>query len=141
MGLLSDFFIAKPDAAKLYGGDTPFPAADRCQHKNLSPLQAAQIFAVMRGIPYDVSLLDEFPLVHEETDGGPWTVKIPDEMVTALAQLPDSEIGPQSLAWAEATAEELAWGAEDFEPIVGDLVRLAGAARASGRSMFLWNCL
>jgi hypothetical protein len=141
MGLLSDFFIAEPVDATTYGGEDPYPAADCCQYKDLSPLQAAQILAVLRGVPYDVSLLNEFPLVHEETDEGPWTVKIPDDMVAALAQLKESDLGAQSLAWSEATKEELNWDAAEFEPIVRDLIRLARAARGSGKSLFLWNCL
>jgi hypothetical protein len=141
MGLLSDFFIARPDTAKSYGGDDPFPATDCCQYKDLSPLQAAQILAVLRGVPYDVSLLGEFPLVHQVSQDGPWTAKMPDDMVARLAQLRDNEIGPQSLAWAQATQEELAWDASDFEPIVRDLARLAQAAQTSGKSVYLWNCL
>jgi hypothetical protein len=62
-------------------------------------------------------------------------------MVARLAELKGDDIGPQSLAWAEANKEELAWDASDFEPIVRDLVRLARAARTSGKSVYLWNCL
>lgn len=141
MGLLSAFFIAKAEDAASYGSEHPYPAGDCCQYKHLSPLQAAQILAVLRRIPYDVSLLDEFPLVHQESEDGPWTAKVPDDMTAALAELKESAISAQALAWSEATKEELAWNASDFDPIVRDLVRLARTARASGKSLFLWNCL
>ena len=141
MGLLSDFFIAKPDAVKTYGGDSQLLGEDCCQYKHLSPLQAAQILAVLRGTEYDLSLLDEFPLAYEASEDGPWTVQLPDDMVSRLAELNDSDVAPQALAWARETEEELGWGAAEFESIVRDLIRLARAARASGKSMYLWNCL
>jgi hypothetical protein len=141
MSVLSDFFVATPDTAKLYVGHEPFPTAHYCQYKSLTPLQAAQILAVLRGTPYHVSLIGEFPLVDEKTEDGPWTVKVPDDMVTRLAELQDVEVQTQSVAWAVETKEELAWTPVEFEPIVRDLVRLARAARADGKSMYLWNCL
>jgi hypothetical protein len=140
MGMLSDFFVASPSDAVTYTEDTPFPAADCCQYKDLSPLQGAQILAVIRGVPYDVSLLHEFPLVHEAGEDGPWTVKIPDDMTAALAHLKESDVGSQALAWSGATKEELNWDASDFEPIVRDLIKLAYAAQESGKSLFLCNC-
>jgi hypothetical protein len=141
MGLLSDFFVAKPADAATYGGEEPYPSSECCQYKHLSPLQAAQFLAVLRRTPYHVSLLSEFPLVHQESEDGPWTVQLPEDMTAALAELKDGDVASQARAWSEATREELAWDAAAFEPIVHDLIRLARIARRSSRSLFLWNCL
>jgi hypothetical protein len=141
MGLLSDFFIAKPEDASTYNGKSSFASTDCCQYKQVSPLQAAQILAVLRGIPYEASLLREFPFVHQECEDGPWTTKVPDDMTAALAHLEESEIRSQALAWSVATKEELRWRASDFEPIVRDLIKLAREAQGGGKSLFLWNCL
>jgi hypothetical protein len=141
MGLLSDFFVAKPDAVTTYDGGTSFPRELYCQYKGLMPVEVSGILASLRGVPWDAALLDEFPIVHQDSEEGPWTIAIPDDMTDSLASLKESDFGAQATAWSEATREELDWSASDFDPVVRDLVRLARLARETGKSLYLWNCL
>src|SRR5688572_21168562 len=137
MSILSDFFIADGASVPNYGGGADFDEADKCQLKNLSPLQGGQFLAVLRNTSYDVELLNEFPLVTPE-DAEDWTMSVPDDMVRALAALERDQIPSVAAKFAHATREELGWSAEVFVPIVTDLSALAGRAVATKKKMYLW---
>jgi hypothetical protein len=141
MGILSDFFIANPASASSYDSGQGVPETDRTQWKGITPLQAAQMLAVLRRVPYDITLIRDFPLVHEDGEDGPWTQECPDDFVELLAIQVESDVPKVAAAWASATSTELGWSAMDFKPIVADLIRLARQAKSSGKSLYLWNCL
>ncbi len=92
MGLLSDFFIADATPIPNYDGGESIDEADKCQFKNLTPLQAAQFLAVLRDQAYVVALMNEFELVTPE-DAEDWTMSVPDDMVASLAKLETADIG------------------------------------------------
>lgn len=140
MGLLSDFFIADATPIPDYDGGESISDTDKCQFKNLSPLQAAQFLAVLRGQEYDVEMIREFELVTSE-DADDWTMTVPDDMVTILANIESARIADVASQFAEATREELGWSTEDFVPIVSALSALAKRAIATNKRMYLWNCL
>ena len=140
MGLLSDFFIADETRAPDYHAGEAFANADRCQFRNLSPLQAAQFLAVLRGQEYVVEMIREFQLVTPE-DAEDWTMTVPHDMVRALAALETPRIPALASQFAVATREELGWAPDDFVPIVMALSALAQRAMATNKRMYLWNCL
>ena len=140
MGLLSDFFIADATPVPSYDGGESIDEADKCQFKNLTPLQAAQFLAVLRDQEYVVKLMNEFELVSPE-DAEDWTMSVPDDMVASLAKVEDADIGTIASRFAEATSEELGWSPDDFVPIVSELSALGRRAIAANKKMYLWNCL
>lgn len=140
MGLLSDFFIADASPVPNYEGGEGFDDADKCQFKGLTPLQGGQFLAVLRGQDYTVDMISEFKLVTPE-EADDWTMSVPQDMVNALARLNPKEIPALATKFAEATAEELGWSADDFVEIVTELSALAHRAVEKGKTMYLWNCL
>lgn len=140
MGLLSHFFIADESPVPNYEGGEAFDDADKCQFKGLTPLEGAQLLAVLRGEPYEVDMVSEFQLVTPE-DAEDWTMAVPPDFVNALAGLEVDKIPGLAAKFAEATAEELGCPAEDFVPIISDLSSLARRALEKGKTMFLWNSL
>jgi|LakMenE18May11ns_1017448.scaffolds.fasta_scaffold8925126_1 hypothetical protein len=140
MGLLSDFFIADATPVPNYDGGESLVEADKCQFKNLTPLQAAQFLAVLRRKDYDVEMIREFELVTPE-DADDWTMTVPNDMVTTLAEIESDGIAEVASRFAEATSEELGWSPDDFVPIVSALSALAKRAIATNKRMYLWNCL
>jgi hypothetical protein len=140
MGLLSDFFIADATPVPDYDGGESFDDSDKFQFKNLTPLQAAQFLAVLRGREYVVDMIREFELVTSE-DAEDWTMTVPDDMVTALANIRGGSISAVASQFADVTREELGWSSEDFVPIVSALSELAQRAISANKKMFLWNCL
>lgn len=140
MGLLSDFFIADAAPVPDYQGGEAFGDEDKCQFKNLTPLQTAQFLAVLRGQEYVVDMILEFQLVTAE-DADDWTMTVPQDMVDALAKIERAKVANVASQFAEATSEELGWSPDDFVPIVTALSSLAQRAIATNKRMYLWNCL
>lgn len=140
MGLLSDFFIADATPVPNYDGGESVDVADKCQFKNLTPLQAAQFLAVLRDQDYVVELMNEFELVTPE-DAEDWTISVPDDMVASLARIETADISALASRFADATSEELGWSPEDFVPIVSELSALGRRAIETNKKMYLWNCL
>jgi hypothetical protein len=140
MGLLSTFFIANGSPVPNYEGGEEFDDADKCQFAGLTPLEGAQLLAVLRGETYQDDMISEFTLVTPE-DAEDWTMAVPPDFVNALAGLEANEIPGLAAKFAEATAEELGSPADDFVPLISDLSSLARRALESGKTMFLWNSL
>ena len=140
MGILSDFFISDSSPIPNYDGGEGFDDADKCQFKWLSPLQCGQFLAVLRGQDYSVDMIREFKLVTPE-DADDWTMSVPQDMVYALARLEPKEIPFLAVKFADATAEELGWSADDFVPIITELSALARRAVEKSKTMYLWNSL
>jgi hypothetical protein len=140
MGILSDFFLASGDAVPDYAGGAQFDASDKCQFKGLTPLQAGQFLAVLRGQKYTVEMVREFQLVTPE-EAEQWTMCVPQDMVAAMAGIHDENITEIAGTFADITAKELRWTPQDFVPVVTELSALARRAIETGKSMYLWNSL
>lgn len=140
MGILSDFFLADASPVPNYDGGRDVDEADKRQYKGITPLQAAQFLATLRGVKYEVAMIGEFPFLTPD-DADEWTMSVPADMVDRLAAIGDSRIPDLAADFAAATAEE--WNAtpEDCLPIARGLVELARRADASGKTMYLWNSL
>jgi hypothetical protein len=140
MGLLSDFFIADGASVPNYDGGDTFEAADKCQYRRLSTLQAAQFLAVFRGQEFEIEMMDEFELLTPE-DAVEWTHSVPQDMVTTLANLEERDFAAIAAKFVDATREELAYSLEDFVLLLRDLSALARRAIANHKRMYLWNCI
>ena len=140
MGLLSDFFIASESPVPNYNGGERWGDLDKCQLKHLSPLQAGQFLAILRGQDYVVDLIFEFELVTPE-DADDWTMVVPKDMVEKLAAVQVNQIVGLAEQFARVTNEELGWSPDDFIPVVTELTALARRAIENNKSMFLWNCV
>lgn len=140
MGILSDFFIADGSIVPDYQGGEAVDRSDKYQLKGITPLQAAQLLAVLRGQEYVVGMVREFKLVSPE-EAEEWTMSVPQDMVHALAQIQGDQTAEIAAQFARATSEELEWSPNDFEPIVRELAALARRAMETGKSMYLWNSL
>ena len=138
MSVLADIYISRDDEAVKYD-TTPDQFTDRAQYKGMTPLEVSMLWSIMQGTEWDVALMDEFPCLLQIGGGEHLIHKFPAEMVSELSKLSPDRAATVSAAWA--ATEELRCSPEDIRPTVDDMVRLAGRALESGRSMFLWNCV
>jgi len=137
MSLLSDFFIATESDALAYDGDPDFPASDRVQLNRITPLEAAGLLEALRGGGDSIEMISEFPLLTPQ-DAEAWTMGVPEDFVTRLAELPESSVPEIAGSFADITIEELGWSAEDASSMVADLRMLARRAKEVQN---LWNSL
>jgi len=138
MSLLADIYISRDDEAVKYD-TSPDQFADRAQYKGITPLELSMLWAIMRGIEWDVASMDEFPCLLQQDGGERLIHQLPAGMITDLSKLTAEQIAIVTPKWA--ATEELAWPPDETRPVVEDLVRLARQATESGRSVYLWNCV
>lgn len=138
MGILADIYISRDAEAVRYDA-VPDEFAERTQHKSITPLELSTLWAIMRGIQWDVASMDEFPCLLEKDGGERLIHKLSAAMVTELSMLTPDQVAIVTPQWA--TTEELGWPPDEARPIVEDLVRLSRHAVEAGQSVYLWNCL
>lgn len=138
MGLIADIFLSNDAEAVAYD-TTPERFAERAEYKGFTPLELSTLWAIMRGIEWDVDMLDEFPCLLE-IDGGERLIhSLPPAMVSELAALTPDRVASAASDWA--ATDEMDCDPKDIRPIVDDLVRLSRQASESGRGVYLWNSL
>jgi hypothetical protein len=138
MGLLSDIYISSDDDAVNY--DTaPQSFAERAQFNRISSLELSTLWAIMRGVEWDDAMMDDFTFLLE-TDGGERVIQsFPSAMVAALSQLTPERIRDVSAKWV--ATDQFFCSPSELQPVVEEMTRLARAATASGRGLYLWNCI
>lgn len=142
MTLTSDFFITAESSIPHYNGGEGAAAEDFCRCSDISPLQAGQLLALLRGEHYTPEHNREFRLVTpEEAAQETCTLSVPQDMLMRLAKYEQFDIAGLAQRFAEATHEELGKTTHDFVPFVTALVDLSKRALASGQVMYLWNSL
>ena len=138
MGVLSDIYVSRDDDALKY--DTaPDQFRERCQYKGITVLEFSTLWSIMRGIEWDVGLMDEFPCLLQIDGGERLIQRFPLAMVSELAGLSSDRIGTVTTAWA--ATEELNCDPTDIRSVVDDLVRLSRKADETGQGLYLWNCV
>ncbi|MQS15628.1 hypothetical protein F7Q99_25995 [Streptomyces kaniharaensis] len=164
MGVLTAYFRAPGTEAvrrvlERTEGGSPLggrqPAFDGVESKGLDPsVVLGQLIAAIRQVPWDVHLVAETtvwptgPAPGPESPGGeddpwatgPWVTEIDAATRDALAEVREADIPAVAATWAQA--EELyGAAAEDVQPVVEELVGLAGRAREAGDRLYCWACL
>ena len=138
MSVLSDIYISREDEAVKY--DTaPATFAERAQFTGMTPLEYSTLWAIMRGVEWDVAMMDDFACLLEKDGGERLVHSFQPAMLAALGQLTPDQIREVAGKWA--ATDELACSPADIQPVIEALVRLAHSATASGRSPYLWNCV
>jgi len=138
MSVLSDIYISRDDEAVKY--DTaPDTFAERAQFTGMTPLEYSTLWAIMRGVAWQASSMRDFPCLLQKDGGERLVHGFPPAMLTALGQLTPDKIREVAGKWA--ATDELACSTADIQPVIEALVRLARSATASGRSLYLWNCV
>jgi hypothetical protein len=138
MGLLSDIYISRDTEAVKYD-TTPNAFIERAQYKGITSLELSTLWTIMRGIEWDVAMMDDFACLLEK-DGGERTIhSFPAAMIQSLGQLTTDQIRDFSVKWA--ATEEITCSPADIQPVVEEMTRLARSAAAKGCGLYIWNCV
>jgi hypothetical protein len=142
MGMLSDFFAADPEDAAAYEFALMEEDPDALsqyhakQHKGFTGLEVARLHALLQKQPFSVET-HTFEVISTEDHEG-LTEAFPEEFTDALASLEPSSIEALSLKWALDMREEATHDPAFLVTVLQDLTVLAQAAKAEGKSVFLW---
>jgi hypothetical protein len=139
MSVLADIYISRDEDAAEYDAKRERPAVDPAGYKNITPLELSTLWAIIRGVQWDIGLVTEFRCVLV-VDGGERLIhKLPPAMLADLVTLASDRTGDVSSQWG--ATEELGWPPEKAREVLNNLVRLARRAIDTGRAVFLWNCV
>jgi hypothetical protein len=139
MSVMAEIYISRDDqeAARYNTSSDGFP--DREQYSGFTELELSTLWAGVRGVPWSVDLLDEFPKVLSEDGGERVICRLPAAMATEMANLRADQIASTAAKWA--ATDEMRCQPADVRPIIEGLVRLAKKASDTGRSLYFWNSL
>ncbi|MEZ6234092.1 MAG: hypothetical protein R3B68_07875 [Phycisphaerales bacterium] len=143
MGLLTDFFVAKPEAITPEvvdaGPHGTFPTA---QLKNVDVVK----IATLEGIACEGQVGDAAARIPEATaeaeHGEAWVFPIAARLASRLAGADEGELKRIGEAWAKTEEFRLdGWGPRDVVEALTAIAALARNAQANGGGLFLWMCL
>lgn len=139
MGVSAELYVSGNDqeAAQYDLHPESFPDCER--YRGFTDLELSTLWAKLRGTPWDVALMDEFPNILL-VDGGERSIhRLPSAMVIDVANLTPTQISSLSAQWA--ATDELRCRPEDVQPIIEGLVRLAQKAVHDRRNIYFYNAV
>jgi hypothetical protein len=140
MGVLADIYVASTEEAVSYDDPSSAENFERVQYKSLTALELSTLWAIIQGVPWGVTMMKEFECMLTIDEGERMIERFPEAFTTHLGRMTEEETKSVASQWAQT--EELERFPEDaVNSIVLDLCRLARTAGASGKGLFLWNCV
>ena len=135
---LANFYVSSDEAAIKYN-DSPGEFAERTEDRRITTLELSMLWAIMRGVEWNVALMHEFPCLLQEKDGNWFIHRLAKAMLVDLIRLTPEQIAALAPKWA--ATQELRWPAHAAHEVIVDIARLARRAEQIGRSVYLWNSL
>jgi len=139
MALLADLFLATDDAHALQYDTAPGTFPDRLQYTLVTELQLSMLWAMVRGINWDVKSLRQFANIFQAKEGQVLICRLPATMLHDLLNLPAEQTSAVAAKWA-ATAE-MKCQPDEARSIIEGLLVSARKAAQSGQNVYLWNCV
>ena len=139
MGVLADIYIAHDEDAVAYDSNPNLWTLDRMESKSILPLELSMLWAIVRGVEWDISLMKEFPCVFQQDGGERLIHRLPAPMIADLLKMAPEQIQTVASRWA--ATEEMGWPVDNASRFIEDLIRLGRRASESGKSVYLWNCV
>jgi hypothetical protein len=138
MSGLSDIVAATREEADAIDLASPEPLADAVLANSVDPVKLGQLEGILTGATFTEILGDITAGYRRSVDDETWLVGIRPQLVDALAAFGSTQASDLAARWASTDEWRLDGGtAQDLEPLVSALIRLAGEARVAGRDLYL----
>ena len=110
MGVLTDFFIAtEAEVQELDDQSIPIELFPGLDMKGLDHVKLSTLHGILTGREFEVNAIDDFELVRQRSDDGPWIYRWPPSLTEGLAGLDDDGIDRVAGAW---------WATDEFHVVV-----------------------
>ena len=140
MSVLTDLIIAdKNEAETVAVSIAPLEQWQGIDAKGQSQITLGTLLCILRDESYDESVLDAFPLLAQESEDGAWVFAVPDELVSGLHQLEDTQIPMIVSEWRKS--EEMQDVNYNVESFFRELKSLATEAVSQQKSVLMWVSL
>jgi hypothetical protein len=110
--------------------------------KGIEHVKLGQLLSILANEPFRTTVVDEFTLLHEASDDGPWVYRIPDRLIDYLTELDPSELDRIASQWSQI--EEFAldvWPPDEVASVLAKLHSLARKARDTDKDLLMWVSL
>ena len=125
------------DAQAIINSEYPLGAFSGVNIDGLNPLHVAELHALLSEKKFNQLLVDYKPIAEGSTSG-PWLIRIPQELVEALANIAPQDQSSISINWASTDRlQEEAWSEQDAEQYLAQLVHFSQTATFEGKVIFL----
>jgi len=144
VGVLYDYFAAPDDAAAgAVADEGPADAFDTVATKIDCVVELAYVEELLGGRSLDEQLDDPRAggLVEQLGEGDHLVLTISDEMQTALAAAPDTELSRVAREWAKVEEFHGVADPAGLESVLRELCALARNARDAKHGLYCWVCL
>jgi hypothetical protein len=124
------------DAQAIVDSDYPLGTFSGVNIDGLNPLHIAELHALLSNKKINQLLVDYKPIV-EGSPSGPWLIRLPQELVEALANIAPQDQSPISIKWASADRlQEEAWTEQDAEKYLTQLIHFSQIAAFEGKVIY-----
>ncbi len=139
MSTAADLILAAPtEASAILASDYPLGTFKGSNVDGLDPLKLAALHSLFTQKPFEV-VVTEYQPSGQASPQGPWLVKIPVELVTALSNISPPDQAALASKWASTgQLKDQGWSEQDADGFLGRLIPYAQTAAFEGKALFLW---
>ncbi|MGB2897165.1 MAG: hypothetical protein WBB65_13495 [Anaerolineales bacterium] len=139
MGSNADLIIASSsDVPTIVASEYPLGTFKGINADGLDPLKLAVLHSLVTAKDFS-DLLEHYQPIAEASTRGPWLIKLPDELITLLANLAPQDHASTTAKWASTDqVEEEWWSEQDAEQFFARIVHCSQSAVFEGKDVFLW---
>ncbi len=146
MGVLTDFVVAHiSDVQKVGESENPSKEFSGIDAQGMDQVKMGTLYAILTQTDYDPAfMLTEESFLYSVSEDGPWVQLVPEEMVTRLASITESQIPAIASEWGntEEFQPKYSLGAkEDIVPFLRQIAELSRTALTEKKSVLMWTCL
>src|SRR5262245_54177269 len=141
MGVLSDLILAtEAELASVPPDAVPINVLPGLDVKGIDLVKIGTLHALLAGRDFDPSL-QGFPMVSgEESEDGPWVFRCPDDLITRLAAVSDTDVPRVATRWAATEEFRLdGWDPGEVAVAFRKMRDFARRAKDEGKPIHLWT--
>ena len=138
MGSLADIIVAhSSDAQAILDSEYPLGTFPGVNSDGLNPLHIAALHALLTDKDFS-QLRGDYQPVAKDSVIGPWLIRLPGELITALANIAPHDQASVAAKWASTDhLREDAWSEQDAENYLAQLIHFSQSAVFEGKEVFL----
>ncbi|MEZ5427162.1 MAG: hypothetical protein R2747_12905 [Pyrinomonadaceae bacterium] len=138
---LTDLILAsKDEAQKIADSDYPLESWAGIDTKGIDVVAYSNLYSILTEQEWQPDILDQFPLVSQGTEEGPWVSIFPAEMTEMLAGLEGDKMEKIAEDWSQA--EEMAYfDPKEIKELLGEMRNLAKRAGSDRSDLLIWMSL
>ncbi len=146
MGVLTDFVVADvSDAEKVGEADNPSQEFTGIDAKGIDQIKMGKLYAILTRTDHNPEFMArEESFLYSASEDGPWVQMVPEEMITRLARISESQIPAIADEWGNTEEFEPEYSRltkEDIATFVHQIAELSRMALSEKKSILMWTCL